>query len=142
MTCNDARLAGLPAGWMIRLDQSEGLQLFLADYRLARWVTTTYPTSAEYFPREIDAVEMARRISHLTGQRWTAVVHQVAPRGSDDHLSDAEYALALEAAIRAFRIESGDEDEDYDDDDDDLDAIRTEWGTIRTRGGRGNGHPQ
>jgi hypothetical protein len=132
MTHHQAIRKGLPTGWLLKLEQTEGLQIYLADYRSSKFTTTVYPAQAEYFRRGIDAVEMSLRITHLTGQRWVAVSHQLAPSRSNDRLTGAESRAALEAAIQAFRLENKGDDDDLDDLDDlDLDAVRTEWGTIR-----------
>jgi hypothetical protein len=70
MTRREARRKNLPPGFAIRLDTYDGEIIYLADYRGARFLTTTYPGDAEYFGRIIDADEMARRVSFVTGQPW------------------------------------------------------------------------
>jgi hypothetical protein len=123
MTLYEARQKFLPHGWMLRLDQSQGLQIYLADYRHDEWITTPYPSGAEYFRREVDAVEMARRIRHLTGQHWIPTATgptQQTP--ADDDLTNAEYAMALQAAVDAFILQDGDGCGE---------AIRTAWGSVQ-----------
>jgi hypothetical protein len=130
MTQYEARQKGFSSGWILRLDQSQGLQIYLADYRHDEWLTTPYPSGAEYFRREIDATEMARRIRHLTGQHWIPTATGPAQQTpSDDDLTDAEYAMALQAAVDAFVLR--------DDDDECGEAIRTAWGSVQPQWGGG-----
>jgi hypothetical protein len=130
MTNSEARCKGLPSGWILRLDQDQGMQLYLADYRQSDFPTTPYPSFAEYFRRLIDACEVSDRVRHQTGQRFMPMKTEGGATEEecrdDDQLTDAEYAMALEAAIEAFTLR------DTDEDSDDV-AIRTVWGAIKPR---------
>lgn len=72
MTRYEARRRGLPPGFAIRLNVDQGDVVYLADYRRSKYLTTVYPSESEYFQRLVDAQEMGRRISHVSGQEWVA----------------------------------------------------------------------
>lgn len=129
MTHNAAKQNHLPPGFALRLDSTCGMTVYLADYRRAGFPTTVYPSSAEYFAREIDASEMARRLECHTGQRWVVVKAPQGEHGSNSHASNCcckehvqfkdgrklnitETKLALENALETFAAEIGDEEWD------------------------------
>lgn len=60
----------MPLGWALQVcDEAVRDLLYLADYRSGYGNVTIDKEDAEYFPRFIDAEEMGRRLSHITGTR-------------------------------------------------------------------------
>ena len=109
--------------WILKLSGTSP-PLYLRDYRhgaSGHW--TADERCAEPFIRAIDALEMARRLSHLRGERIEAVSLTTgedllpADQGEQDHLarlSEAASAIETEAAWQAAVIEAFDLDEESD----------------------------
>ena len=93
MTRHEARAADLPPGWAVRLNQHQGLQLYLADWaRKPEAPTTPVPGSARYFRTFIEAADVAALADMLAGQKW--VVTNV-PADSEPDLGEIAFRQAM-----------------------------------------------
>ena len=123
MTRAEAKRQGLPPGYAVRLDETSGVTIYLADFRRSKYVTTEYPSQAEYFRRLVDADEIARRVTHLMGQSWTVTTVPA------DNSGEVWNGLHLDALAEAYDTVFGPED----DGEGEPESARTEWGTIHLR---------
>lgn len=128
MTREQARRLNKPPGFALRIDAHEGAVVYLADYRTAKLTTTEYPGSAEYFERVVDADEMARRLTHVTGQRWAVTTVPADNTGELWRACWSDTLTADDAFREAFATAFGDDAEDETGE-----FVRTAFGSFRMR---------